>query len=84
MPTPYKGKLRISCKREVCYGDPVRADVKADCFGCADAAVEILDLDDRVILSLGEFHIAFLSKPAPSEAAPEGVAKKVKKKGVKF
>jgi len=78
MPTAYKGKLRISCKREVCSKDPVRADAAENCFACPEAACEILDLDDRVLLAVG---VLDASVPETTEEKePETVAEKGKRK----
>lgn len=51
MPTPYKGKIRISCGLEVCNADRSRQDVRADCMGCPDAIREIVDLFDNVLFA---------------------------------
>lgn len=88
MPTPYKGKLRITCGREVCDRDRVRADATVACFGCADAVCEILDLDDKVLLAFVEPSIELRADPETSQALseetitekPETVAKKGREK----
>lgn len=49
MPTPYRGKIRISCGLSTCAADRARQDVQADCLGCPDAIREILDLSDNVL-----------------------------------
>jgi hypothetical protein len=53
MPTAYKGKIRISCSREACSKVTIKADVTVDCYGCAAAVVEILDLKDEAIYNIG-------------------------------
>lgn len=65
MPTAYKGKIRITCGKEECPQDPARADVGSDCFICADSQSEILDLEDRTLIGIGQ-------RPDPgSEIIPE-------------
>jgi len=90
MPTAYKGKLRITCKPDVCIQDPLRANATEECFTCPEAACEILDLDDRVILAIGQLNDpagtvplpgAILLRDGPETGEPEtAAAKKGKKK----
>lgn len=54
MPTAYKGKIRITCGNEACANDPARADVGSDCFICADSRSEILDMEDRTLIGIGQ------------------------------
>ena len=65
MPTAYKGKLRIACRVALCIQDPAKADATETCFTCPEAACEILDLDDRVILAIGQL-MAKLLRDTPS------------------
>ena len=53
MVTPYKGIIRILCIREACSKNNIQADASVDCYGCASAQIEVLDLNDEVICCLG-------------------------------
>lgn len=48
MKTPYKGIVRIACrKKEECR--EVAGDVMSECINCADAVIEILDLEGKTL-----------------------------------
>jgi len=68
MPKAYKGRIRIRCGAAACPRDRARADVVPECFTCNDAQSDILDLEDRVICSIG----VLVADPATvaAEAAP--------------
>jgi hypothetical protein len=76
MPTAYKSKLRVTCRVDTCIQDPLRANATEACFTCPEAACEILDLDDRVILAIGQLAAA----PETPETAEPVKAKGNKKR----
>ena len=89
MPTAYKGKIRITCGKEACPNDPSRPDVGSDCFICADSQSEILDLEDRTLIGIGQRpdpgpeiipEICQVSEPeqAPEEQKEKSAAKRLK------
>lgn len=74
MPTAYKGKLKISCTREACSVDPVRADVGIGCPGCEAALLEIVDFEGRVLMILENRECAAVIDPEPFEEAEKAPA----------
>lgn len=73
MVTPYKGKIRIACSRDICREDRSRADATAGCVGCDCGTIELLDLADRAILALSRIPPVEVkrARAAPAKAAPK-------------
>jgi hypothetical protein len=90
MPTAYKGKIRITCGKEACPNDPARADVGSDCFICADSQSEILDLEDRTLVWIGQRSdpgpeiIPALEQAAAPEQGPDDKQEKSAAKRLKL
>ena len=49
MPTKFRGRAEIVCKREACVVDPSRQNVAADCLECAESLAAFIGLDERPI-----------------------------------
>lgn len=64
---PYKGIVRISCKRKTGCSHKIRDNVQPECMGCPEGLTEILDLEGKVLFEY--------QPPRPR------TAKKVKSKG---
>ena len=46
---PYKGLVKISCKRKDTCPKKLTGNVKPDCMNCLDALTEIVSLDGKVL-----------------------------------
>ena len=49
MPTTYRGKVRIECKKDVCVKDKALADVTPQCLICAESVAVVIDLEEKTL-----------------------------------
>jgi hypothetical protein len=78
--TPYKGILRIECKR-IKGGCPrnLRENVKPDCMDCPEAVTQVLDLEGKVLVA----HSAPVKGAAHLTGQAEGIVQGVKSGEIK-
>lgn len=49
---PYKGIVRIECRRKGKCPQKLRENVRPGCMDCPDGAVCVLDLDGKVVFTV--------------------------------
>lgn len=81
MPTAYKGKLRIACRLDRCSKHDIMTNVRPECIVCENGNAEVIDLDEKAVLSIRFEATPIVEEKEPEPAAePEPVTEKRKKK----